>query len=448
MNFHTIEHNPKMGVPPGARQRVELCYDIAKTTCWLQLFNNNSIIRGDGKSFVTCLIGATRTKFGWEAITVATANRFRQKSEAFGCDLVDAAMGDKIALFQKKIIDDWWSFHGDMLRAHKWAKGLTYGVDYSSPSFVMKAIKTGFEALGVSVATYEGKRSEGYTVDDAIGYLRKRAAMVSSPIVDTGLLDFERLPPAPFLDREEDKESREDGRQLAYVDADPGKTHSRRFAYSSGSHEHIKAPFEQVIAYAFRGDKRPPSEVRMAGGFLPNATRTDHLEKIEKASPADKRDADEATLDLESFVANEFLGGYISTSKSYAVAKHFVKTGGGGWIYVCFVEGGYLLPEKGWFDKALKKVKPFEPPSDTDQPWKPSFSEKSQWFKVKYNEQEIAMPGMLEWADVVACRACDANGKFQGDIFMSKALWNKNSDAAMTIYRLLSGKSQGPGLPP
>lgn len=447
MNFHTIEHNPKMGVPPGARQRVELCYDNAKTTCWLQLFNNNSIIRGDGKSFVTCLIGATRTKFGWEPITVATANRFRQRSEAFGCDLVDTAMGDKIALFQKKIIDDWWSFHGDMLRVHKWAKGLTYGVDYSSPSFVMKAIKTGFEALGVSVATYEGKRSEGYTVDDAIGYLRKRAAMVSSPIVDTGLLDFERLPPAPFLDREEDKEAREDGRQLDYIDADPGKTHSRRFAYSPDSHEHIKAPFEQVIAYAFRGDDRPPSVVRMAGGFLPNATRPDHIKKY-TANPREKEHYEKAALDLEEFIAFEILGGYISTSKSYAVAKHFVKNKGGGWIYVCFVEGGYLLPEKGWFDKRLKKVKPFEPPSDTELPWKPSFDEKNQWFKVKFNEQEIAMPGMLEWADVVACRACDADGKFQGDIFMSKALWNKNSDAAMTIYRLLSGKSQGPGLPP
>ena len=128
-----------------------------------------------------------------------------------------------------------------------------------------------------------------------------------------------------------------------------------------------------MIAYGFRGDSRPPSGIRNAGGFLPNYTRAKHIED-------NKGKAQDQALNLQRFIANQEYGGYLSVTKSIAVAKAFATGMGGttpvaaGWVYACFAEGGFLLPKQG------------------DHGW------------VKFNEQEISVPGILDWADVVGCR--------------------------------------------
>ncbi|HRF44104.1 MAG TPA: hypothetical protein PLD30_07660 [Candidatus Competibacteraceae bacterium] len=83
----------------------------------------------------------------------------------------------------------------------------------------------------------------------------------------------------------------------------------------------------------------------------------------------------EQALNLQRFIANQEYGGYLSVSKSIAVTKAFAIGMGGttsrnaGWVYACFAEGGFHLPKQGAHG----------------------------W--VKYSEQEIAMPGMLDWDD-------------------------------------------------
>jgi len=54
------------------------------------------------------------------------------------------------------------------------------------------------------------------------------------------------------------------------------------------------------------------------------------------------------------------------------------------------------------------------------------------------------MPGMLDWENVVACRRVLRTGKFEGPVYMRPALQRKDPKAAKKIWKLLSGKSQGP----
>ncbi|MBR0642636.1 hypothetical protein [Plastoroseomonas hellenica] len=312
MPFHSIRLAAEL---PGAARRVELCHDRAKTTVWLQLTNTGSVIGGGaGDGFVTALIGAVRKGNGWVAIDAGTAARCRDVTIAFGTKL-----GDQIAKFQSAITRDWASFNANS--ASRWAKGLTIGHDMSSPGFVMKAIKTGFDAINVSIPAYSGLRVKGFTVDEAIDYLQKRALSAGISVVDGGLMDFEEVAPDEDEIRFEDKASQTDERRVGLLLSTKARTHGGRFPYSA---ETASLPFERVIAYGFRGDSRPPGAIKNAGGFNPNYTRPDQIAKAVAA----KQPMTQA-LDLPKFLENQFLGGYVSVSKSYAVAKAFA-TGQGG----------------------------------------------------------------------------------------------------------------------
>ncbi|MEP9375854.1 hypothetical protein ABLE91_03995 [Aquabacter sp. CN5-332] len=147
-------------------------------------------------------------------------------------------------------------------------------------------------------------------------------------------------------------------------------------------------------------------------------------------SSEDKPIPDDQALNLPRFINNQFYGGYCSVSKSYGVAKAFATNANGtvvdggprnaGWVYVCLVEGGFVIPAKG----TVVTVG-----SDTGA--------------IPYNEQEISMPGILEWDDVVACRKVHRTGAFEGRIYIKQSLIMHDIYAAREIFFLLSGLSQG-----
>ena len=190
------------------------------------------------------------------------------------------------------------------------------------------------------------------------------------------------------------------------------KPHGGRFTYETDT---SGVPFPRVLAYGFRGDSRPPSVLKNAGGFLPNYTRAAHIEK-------NVNNRQDQALNLESFIANQEYGGYLSVTKSIAVAKAFAIGKGGttppgpGWVYACFAEGGFLLPAQG----------------------------AHRW--VKFNEQEISVPGILDWDDIVGCRHVQKNGSFDGNVYLKAGLAQEDADACLEIWELLSGASQGSGL--
>jgi len=393
---------------PGAQKRIEICHDRAMTTIWLELTNTEYIVNG-GKSLrlVKVLIGAVQKGSNWVPIDRGSAARFRDVTIAMGTKLTHST-----AKFQKAIIDHWKGFNSK--QAKKWAKGTTFGTSFTSASFVMKALKTGFDAIGQPMSAYSGFRTADFTVADVLTYLKRRSAPVGAAIFDGGLLEFEEIGTAPGYEPPypQDKAKVSDARVIPYIASAKAHTHKGYFAYQNQT---SGVPFQKVIAYGFRGDSRPPSGIKNAGGFLPNYTRPAHIEKH-------KGLAQDQALNLQSFIANQEYGGYLSVTKSVAVAKAFATGLGGttgrgaGWVYACFAEGGFHLPAQG------------------AHPW------------VKFNEQEISMPGILDWSDVVGCRHVQQDGNFDGNVYLKRTLFHEDPKAAVEIWELLSGLSQGPGL--
>ena len=260
----------------------------------------------------------------------------------------------------------------------------------------------------------------GWSINDLKGYASKREHAWRQ---DAALIGFTAHGPNPAYERwtyTKDRPRTNDDRNLDYIRSTRAQGHCGTFAYDEQL-KHIPKEFDRVIGYGFRGDTRPPMEVKEAGGFNPNYTRADHIAKHKDKRATDPTahvKEETGALDLERFVKSQFLGGFLSTSKSIACAKEFA-TGytsprrGDGWVYACFVEGGIHLPPKG----------------------------KHAW--VKYAEQEIAMPGILDWDDVVGCRRVKRDGVFDGPVYLRSDLELQDPNAYTEIWDLLSGKSQG-----
>jgi hypothetical protein len=175
---------------------------------------------------------------------------------------------------------------------------------------------------------------------------------------------------------------------------------------------------KQVNAYVFRGDKRDPSQVKAHGGFQPPSTRTDDsmvkviaarfVQYMKQRFNKDVNEADviqyiksqgtsgktfveyeiwRAILKGEEMhigrmVQDEFLKGFISTSRDVKVALGFMagdsadlKRGPNSGVYALHSGLGFLLPP------AAENV-----------------------HGTKATEAEIAHPGPLPWSNVMAFR--------------------------------------------
>ena len=237
-------------------------------------------------------------------------------------------------------------------------------------------------------------------------------------------------------------------------------TKSAAFDMQKNKAPHLKTGFARdwdlqrdiprVQAYTFRGDTRNPKAIKNASGFSPPITRTDayymetviykqfsqylHSKMGTSISYADfqkcvNRSMDPAlrtvfvhygiwracveheALHLGRMLAEEALKGFISTSRAMTIAKGFAKANG--WVYVLFLNGGYVVPKK----------------------------ETTAWTTI-FGEQEIAMPGPVPWEAIVGFRQTDGKKKFTGPVFLRDTFDASESEAARQCYELLSGKKQ------
>ncbi len=386
--------------------------------------------------------------------------------------------------FAVNIVTHWMHFSHEN---HKnYAKGLSLGkLSLTSASFAMMAIKTGF---GKKVAdTYSGIRIEDFSPTDAFNYLDtlgrtvgKTPKDISSELfkdefiemqesdnivaddIPMALFDYRKL---PLIGREEHDKF------MPYAKDSTGKDSSVT------DFNHIKLKI--VSGYAFRGDTRSPTEIKLAGGFLPNFTRDDQWDLVQKQIIEKKliSGTGEATLpagptfgsfsqgggkiavdiqaralaskqmgksapdlpfthnqtrtDLHVYLTKELLGIFVSLTKSVAIASAFAantalyqgkKTA---WVYVCRVTGGFELPQKGEMMEA---------------------SLEGGAKRVSKAEQEVAQPGMVDWADVVAFRELDLNPN--APLLLKNKVYIRNSikeqSVFIEIFELLCNKSQGP----
>ena len=213
---------------------------------------------------------------------------------------------------------------------------------------------------------------------------------------------------------------------------------------------------KRISGYTFRGDSREPHLVMKAGGFVPNNLRADDFYlkknvysqfitymqrrfkvdlskevpvadflKAVNASKAEKPHSQEWWNEYEIWraieaieelhtgrmVADQFLKAYTSTSRDVLVAKGFA--GDEGWVYVVYVEGGMVIPEHN----------------------------RHEWTHI-FNEQEIAYPGRLPWANIYGFRKKDGVMFARTEpVLLRKGFQQKAPEAFKQCYAFLSGKS-------
>lgn len=217
----------------------------------------------------------------------------------------------------------------------------------------------------------------------------------------------------------------------------------------------IMRQIPRVSAYAFRGDTRDPVKIQSAKGFNPPISRNDdyyvenvifkHFAAYAKAKlnvdlqladfkkliqqaipdPQDRvtfayynmwrSQVARESLHLGRMLAQEDLKGYISTTKSVAVAKGFARDGG--YVYLMRVASGFLVPGK---------------------------NSGNEWTKI-FGEEEIASPFPIPWDDIMGYRKVKRTPvglKFDGPVFLRRGFKAADSTGFETCFKLLSGKQQ------
>jgi hypothetical protein len=420
-----IEMFPKM------ESLVRLCFNPSKGFAWLELRNTPYLVnRGPaGGEVYRVLVGAVDQGGAWQAIGPgdATTGRFQPI-------YIDQS---KVFAFQKAIVDSWNNFSSQTAREFSKGWSSQTGLkSLTSANFVVKALKTGFEAIG----QYEsfGRKLTAWTIDDLLKFAQPYARPGAKP---PGLAGFDAVLPnhaydGPHYPREKNLASNNDTMAIPLIPSLRARRllklpHPGNFSYAQEL-QNLPAQFRRCVSFGFRGDTRDPVQIQQAG-FTPNYTRPSHIQKAAQAQGVAEKDVRQAKpMDLPRFLMNQDLGEFISTSKSVAVTRMFatstwsgsnqIKYSTDGWVYACFVEGAIEIPPGG---------RTYLGQDGTTK------------YQVPYNEQELAMPGMLDWRDVVACRKVLKDGGFTGPVYINPALQDQDSTAAPVIYDLLSGQSQG-----
>jgi hypothetical protein len=322
----------------------------------------------------------------------------------------------------------------------------------TSANFIAQALRTGLEAIGRHA--YTGTRWKPWTIDDLKNFARNLNLAGTKPDVPDR---FDAVLPNPYYDgndakKEGNLKTHDDTRKIDHIKSERESVPRRfinpkkntlevrtlssgpvsdnvskfKFAYEEEL-QYLPTDFRWRVSYGFRGDTRKPEDIKK-GQFMPNFTRTSHTDMTYKK--LHEINAPVSPMNLPRFLKQPFLGEFISTSKSVAIARYFATCdsppGGSqigyqnkGWVYACFVEGAIEIPAKG------------------------DYMKDGTTYSVPHNEQELALPGMLEWEDVVACREVKESGEFTGPIYIRTLLQDTDRSAALDIYDLLSGKSQG-----
>jgi hypothetical protein len=211
--------------------------------------------------------------------------------------------------------------------------------------------------------------------------------------------------------------------------------------------------FGRVEGIGFRGDTRDPATIKAYGGFKTPCSRTDDYYLDNAIIPnfkiylterfgAGADLIDEAALKtyiqghktegelfvryefwrammkkeelhLGRAIANEFLKGYTSSSRSTVIAKAFAN--GQGWVYALWVKGAFLVPEFNTHN----------------------------W--LVHAEQELALPDDVPWYYVYGFRQVSTKGtelKFTGPLYLRTGFHGNHPEIFDKAFELFSGKRQ------
>jgi hypothetical protein len=406
---------------PRFDKMVVLC--SSEKVAWLELENTEAMVTNNLLStrVVTVYIGAVAGANG--ALTPIDPNRL--PTDARRSSLTSTVSNtERILQFQQAVIKHWTSFNGGVtpvaapMRNHL-GRAMPRQT-FSSAGVVASALEAGYRAISKPTA---GLPNGPCTVSD----LERYANTCSPNLTDAALIGFKEIPPrSRFADlNNHDPAMAKDTRAIPLIRSK--KPHGGRWAY----HDELKdlpTQFVRTICYGFRGDARAPGQVKGAGGFNCNYTRPDRIAKYPKGAlnPKFGDVAEFGALDLEKFLQEYDFRGFVSVGRSIGVAKCFAtinpltgRADHDGWVYACFVEGGFEIPPVGTY----------KCPSGKN-------------FVVRYPEQEVTMPGVLDWEDVVACRRVKKDGMFDGPVYLKKSFFDEDRAACEEVYDLLSGKSQ------
>jgi hypothetical protein len=430
---------------PKMESLIRLCFDKARNVAWLEFRSTPYLTGGNhmthkGGGVTRVFIGAQQQGGAWQTIGPADATT----GQFAPIYLPATSPVSDYFRFQQAVVNSWNNFSS--ATAAQFAKGWSSQKGLkplTSANFVVKALKTGFEAIG-NYNVHFGSKLLPWTIDDLLDAVAPYRQQGVNP---AGLANFDAVLPNPYYDgtyakKEGNLASNDDQRNIlpipsvkvnyarAFVNTITNQTSV--FAYDDVMHN-LPGAFARCVSYGFRGDTRGPVDIQQAK-FTPNYTRPSHIQQKMTApgGPTAVHGVNTAVaMDLPRFLGGQFLGEFISTSKSVAIARMFanatwsgntmIPNSTDGWVYACFVEGAIDIPPRGNY---------------TGQ-------DGTTNYRVPYNEQELAVPGMLEWDDVVACRKVLQGGKFTGPLYVNPALQDSDSTAAPRIYDLLSGKSQG-----
>ena len=275
---------------------------------------------------------------------------------------------------------------------HDYLKGRTFGSAVENcPGLVMKALKTGFDALGIVKSAYGGWRTSAFTVNDISAYM-KRMITYGAKLLNGNLYrGVEGVGPAKGSIPKDPGQYLRSWRLKADRGIDSQKeqlygshiqdtvltkykpTPEKVGSFFGGNDQNFRSPlinpergYVVVSEYGFRGDARPPVDIKALGGMNPNAIRDD-------------REAQRGNLEvLDNFNHQADWGsaysGYVSWSRNIGAAFKFVRM---------------VMNEEGWIYAARCRD---------------AVDVAATFSKPRYQEYEISVPGGTEWFDIVAWR--------------------------------------------
>jgi|GEM_PF-5101040 len=295
------------------KNQIQLCWSFDKNTCWLELQNIKWIIdqqHDRPPSFVKVYIGGYFHSVNkiWVNIDGGTARNL--KADMIGLSLDDK---DKVARFQHAICKSWnklntitvnpsnalnyldeiknkplIELNRELVKGTSISK-LGFEKELTSPAFLLKALKTGFQEINAESGGL-GLFSGSYHLDDVKKYFQSSTAKAKGTVNSEsfGLEGFNTIPESLLSKIKQDPLPRlgKDNRIIQPILSTRTHLHPAGellptpvgYAYDSDLTE---IPWPRVDAYCFRGDSRGPTAIRIATGFLPNATRDDQIKQYE-----------------------------------------------------------------------------------------------------------------------------------------------------------------------
>jgi hypothetical protein len=313
-------------------------------------------------------------------------------------------------------------------RKDEYFKGRTVGFAAENcAGLIMKALKLGFQSIGIEHSAYSGVRFTAFHVRDIYPYVCRMLQAGQSRLNGHIYDGFEEersgdeIPTGYDFDNWQLKAERNSNDPVLYQDhvstivipshnATIDSRDSKNPESTIFRSELTSGHYVYVTEYGFRADSRCPAVVKSLGGMQPNSTRKDR-----QNSPI-------AFNLLDNFSHQASWGsdysGYVSVTRSRNNALNFYRMQSGAGV-------GYIYAIRA--RDAIDVAATFKNP--------------------RYHEHEISVSGGIEWNDIVGWRKID-KGEWASPIFLSKNRITLPTDKRQAIYKVLSPRLRAPAKSP